>query len=212
MGDIQYKPVIVPEIDRLENDYYSMQLELCNVAADIVRGRLLIRRSDTNAVVPPMITARGESETQVVAELIEKVASRLNELSTPYNWGSDAAVQDVVRGYLQYRNDANELRLAINDAANQARLDEVHELLHKLNKLIETRVIALVGQIASLTIEQMVRLVESDAGAFNDPTDPWNLDDITARQRLYAFLINPPNAVVEAHSRHEKRLQGIERL
>lgn len=89
----------------------------------------------------------------------------------------------------------------------QSRSDMKNEFFSLYNEAVDD-IIKLIRAINELPDFNRHSLLLSRSETFDDPFNPWNLDDITGREEIFKFFINPSE---EERKIHLKQLEQMER-
>ena len=114
---------------------------------------------------------RDPEEEAVKARLEAAIAEALAALPPPGDWGRDPTVPQLIRRYLALRD---EVYGKVLDADPTAR------------GLDEAETARLAARVEALSEAQRLELATPDPAVLEDPEDPWNLDELTARRALGA--------------------------
>ncbi len=211
MRVVGYEVRQIDAISRLENDFFSIQLEVWEVEPTVVRARASITRKDSGSLVPPPLVARAESEDLVISRLAEELRERILSLGEPETGHGNASASTILVRYLNFRNAATKIRFEVEQAISSggAELEMVRTQLHDLQNLTRDATCELVRDLAKVPESEQLALLESEENTYDNAEDPWSLDDLTARQEIYKYLLEPSSVLEEAHRRHAARIESV---
>lgn len=157
------------------------------------RGKATILRKDSGEVVDRVSVKEGESPEAVVKRLDEVLYTKLSGLTKPLDWGKDSTIPALISRYLTLRDRSYGFVLEAEKAPA-----EVMAAIRERAKAFETaEVNALKQDIEKLSEAQKIALVSPGEQPIENREDPWVLDILTAKERLYA-LIDHPSPEVKA--------------
>lgn len=172
--------------------FFQVQRRTARRVGTSWRASAEILRADTGEVVA-RLRLRDPEEEAVKARLEAAIAEALAALPPPGDWGRDPTVPQLIHRYLALRD---EVYGKVLDADPTAR------------GLDEAETARLAARVEALSEAQRLELATPDPAVLEDPEDPWNLDELTARRALGRMITRPSEAVMAAM---ERLCAGLER-
>jgi hypothetical protein len=69
--------------------------------------------------------------------------------------------------------------------------------------------IAIARSIELLTPQERIEMLTSPDYVYDDPSDPWNLDDLDARGGVFKFFLNPSEMETSTHEAQTKKITDL---
>ncbi len=149
-----------------------------------------LMRNDTSEMLPRRYGASGDSEQSALAEISRRLSTVLQEMGEPYDWGAPDKVRQILWKYLEFWDERN-----WNSQSGE-----------KLKSFEEK----IVSELELISEEDQVRLLTASDYAYNNPVrDSDNLNENSARYRLFELINNPSVKVKQAIAMHEQRLLDL---
>jgi hypothetical protein len=196
----------VGDLILIEDAFYGTKISSYHKENGAVQVRFTVFRKDTGEPV-----GGSQAISRDVSTAQEQARKRLERLSAalprpPDEWG-DVAVRNVLILFKNYEDQRTALNIALQrkhatGTMTQADLQNAH---HETCELIRKQTVALVAGIQALSDAQKLQLLQSPERMYRNPSDAYSLDDLTARDALFAYLINPSPEMADAHATHQKR-------
>lgn len=117
-------------------------------------------------------------------------------------------IQNLIKKYIDSKKKQTSIYMEMEKARENSALskDLLHEKYHELKDRVSESCLELVGLISKLSNSEKIDLVTSEQKTYDNPTDPWNLDDLYAREALFKYIVDPSNEVIFAHEKHRERM------
>jgi hypothetical protein len=117
-------------------------------------------------------------------------------------------VDEVVQHYIDYNRRLSDIYLDLESFRKDGSLttERLQKDLREVRERAEQMATDCVRAIDGWSDAELVALVTSPETAYEEMENPWQLDDIYARDALYRFIAQPAEPVVKAHEKHHNRM------
>jgi len=198
--------LVVDLIKSLSNDYYQFSYSLELKERGVYVGKVLIKRKDTGENVSGGCTKYGDNRESIEKEIFEAMCSHLPLFSSkPIDWNS--SVRKILAKVVELRAAKINFGMLIESSIekrddNKQLCDMYFELSGKV--FSDTKWI--IREIEKLSADERKNLLTSSEEAYNDPMDPWNIDDLCTRDHVFHFFLNPSQDEIDCHNKHLERM------
>lgn len=159
------------------------------------RVRATIHRQDSGEVIDQILIREGESVEEVEKRLDEALRQNLGHLGKPVDWGKSPVPAALLDRYLAMLNKTYEYHLKSEDAPGS----EVQKIQNEGRAYKARQLAALKKDVAALSNEQKVALVEPTIYQRANPRDPYVLDILAAKDQMFSLIENPTPEVQAAY-------------
>lgn len=194
--------------ERTVSDFYESRVVIKQQPDGLWIGRTRFIRKDTNEEV-----GRGKTLTATTREQLEECLKNATEVAMramprPADWESKARL--VLVRYLLLRDHITRFG-GVLDAlgTNSMAAGIADEKYVKFWNLLVDETVAITSAIGTLTAGEKRELLLSPDAAFANPTDPWNLDDLTGREGVYRFFTDPSEDEKQWHDQQVSRVRQV---
>lgn len=188
---------------KVDSPYYRVIFQMSHDDnLDVWVGKVRIRRRDTDEIV-----RGGFKAVDSIKAVVEEKANiwigtacvdQLGALGVPYEWSSP--VRPILVRYLKLQRSNTKFWLRIDDVfSGKQERTAFSESYSGYWSFVTTESVELTKAIEVLTTRQRVDMLISPKAVFDDPSDPWSLDDIDARVGIFKFFIRPSQDEIHAH-------------
>ena len=194
-------------IEQLSTEYYDVVYTLTNRDDGLWIGEALIKRKDTGEEVPGGLSKSGLNRN----EIENNIFSHIKELSSflskePDDWNTK--VREILARCKDLKRNVIEISLRIENSIekgnkNTALVDNFFEFY---NKSISTT-IWLIKEIDKLSSIDRKKLLRSKDEVYFNIMDPWNIDEISVRDEIFKYFIDPTEGEVVEHNLHLKKIK-----
>jgi hypothetical protein len=170
-------------------------------------GRIRSYRKDTgeNWYYGKTIIAKSQQELEL--KLDDEKIKLYPLLDIPYDWEQKS--RKILVRYLRLAEETTRFSsLFLTDDNDHSKVDNVKDKYFELCGFLIDESIFIVGEISALSEEDRCELILSRDHIFSDPTNPWNLDDLSGRLEIFKFFLNPSEKEKDLHEKHRKCLEA----
>lgn len=195
--------------DLLSNKYYRITAEIREVNPAVWMARSKVVRTDTGEIVKGGKTVHDDSHEKVAAKLYEHAKQVLERLDPPYDWGNPDRVRLLIQSYIVNNRVMTDAYMSLEESRSKGTLtkSELHRAYHFLRDTVTNGTIDIARKLGQFSEEEKIKLMASSEEVYGDILDPWNLDDVYARDALFKYVGDPSDEVVKAHELHHRRMQ-----
>ncbi|MCX7068970.1 MAG: hypothetical protein NTW85_14920 [Methylococcales bacterium] len=201
------------ELKKFESQYYRMFYEISfNTNAGKWMGKVRIVRKDTDEAVRGGFRVFDVKKNLLKKKMIEKIHSTLEtdltKLGVPYEWNSKGRLILVL--HLRLMDSIVEFGKFCDDtiAGKESSNYFTEKYVHFWYELIKQS-IAIARSIELLTPQERIEMLTSPDYVYDDPSDPWNLDDLDARLGVFKFFLNPSEMEISTLEVQTKKITDL---
>jgi hypothetical protein len=197
---------------KVDSPYYRVIFQMSrDDSLGVWVGKARIRRRDTDEIVRGGFKVVDSNKTVVEekANIWRGTAcvDQLGALGVPYEWNSP--VRPILVRYLKLQRSNTRFWLRVDDVfSGKQERTAFSEYYSGYWTFVATESVELTKAIEVLTTRQRVDMLISPGAVFDDPSDPWSLDDIDARVGIFKFFIRPSQDEVQAHQTQLAKLDS----
>lgn len=202
--------MINEKLKKFESEHYRVTFQIfLESNSNKWMGVVRIKRKDTDEIVRGGFRVIAQEKDAVEEKLISKANASLKldieALGIPYEWNSP--VRPILVRYLSLRRKNTGFWLRLDDVFDGKKdsKDFSERYTGFWNKIISES-IALARSIEMLDKQERIGMLVSPDSVFDDPSDPWSLDDLDARIDIFKFFLNPSEAEINAHKTQLEKL------
>jgi len=190
------------------NDYYRTEVELKELSPTAWIGRGHFCRKDTGEQIREYVSVRGDSKASILAALDKQIEEQLPNLPVPYDWGKPDKVRLVIQKYIRFNSQLTDACVALEKYRAEGTLsrEQLHKFYHELRDAVTEVTLQLINTLGDFSEDEKIQLMHSDPSVYAEITDPWNLDDVYARDGLFKYIIAPTTEIIKAHDEHVRRM------
>lgn len=195
-------------IEGLSTDYYQVLYSLKSIENNLYEAQAVVTRKDTGEETRLFFCEYGGNieniEHKIYQSLLEKASFLAKQ---PADWNSKTKKLLAELNVLENHKVAFhvELEKSISNGVSEEFIKESYGSF--LNLIIEKTKQLVIG-IEELDSNDRKSLLISDEYVYENPTDPWNLDDLTLRYRIFKFFNNPSIEEIQLHHAHIEKKRG----
>jgi hypothetical protein len=196
------------ELDEIGNKYYRVAANVSEVKPLVWRACGRIARTDTGEFVKGGTTVHDISREKVLAKLHERLRQTIDNLEPPYDWSNPDKVRQLIQKYIAYNRQLTDMYVSLEGDRSKGNLskESLHKTHHAIRDLMTSETLEIVRTLQQFSGDEKLRLMTSPEKVYSDVMDPWNLDDVYAREALFKFIIDPSDEIIQAHEAHRKRM------
>lgn len=193
------------KIEDLSTDYYEISFSITMSDSGAWSGEATVRRRDTGEEVRGGCVKYGMDKDKIIETIYDELKHNAAFFSTqPPEWQSKGrAVLYRCHSLSQKTSGFNLFISQVTDKDIQS--GYVHQKFGEFLEGYTSETVRIVSEIMCLSSQERLGLLVSKEEAYLDPTDPWNLDDLTVRADIYKFISQPTADEKKAYEGHVLR-------
>lgn len=195
------------DLKELGDSFYDIRTILTETESGVWIGRGLVIRKDTNETVGGTQIRSGDAgETlRLLSESLKPIVSALAR--PPHEWGM-TSVRSILMTYKRFNDELTSayVHLEHRRALGSLSKDELHRTHHMVRDMVRRQTLELVERLERLTEAERLQLVTSAEEVYQHIHDPWNLDDVYARDAIFDYLLRPSAELIRRHEAHQARM------
>lgn len=190
----------------IKSKYFDVQTFISQADNGAWIGRIRSYRKDTDENWHHSKTILAKSQQELELQLEEEKIKLHSLLDIPYDW--DQKSRKILVRYLNITKEITRFSaLFLTSNNDHSTMGSIKDKYFELCNFLIGESIFIVSEINSLSEEDRCELILSRDHIFNDPTNPWNLDDLSGRMEVFKFFLNPSEKEKNLHAQHKKRLE-----
>jgi uncharacterized protein YaaR (DUF327 family) len=194
--------------DELNTLHFSVDVRVREIKSGGWEATGIIIRKDTGENVQGGTTVFSENRETALGKLFEQLKVRLNNMVRPYDWENPDKVRQIISKYIHFNEQITNRYMSLeNERSNNILTkDTLHKACHEIRKKVSSTTINILNELNRFSEEDKIRLMTPDNNIYQNIVNPWNLDEIYARETLFAYIIDPSDSVKNAHNELRNRM------
>ncbi len=200
-------------IEKYSTEYYDVNYSITQSEDKVWVGEALITRKDTGEEVRCGCVKYGNNKEGIEKQIYDNIKENSSFLSVPPpDW--DSKVRKISAHFPDLGGRITNFGLLIDDVIEKNNKDRLSmDVFFQFCVNLRSELIELVKEIDELSANERKELLTSRDDVYNDPTEPWNLDDLTLRSEIFKYFVRPSLDEVEAHELHDNRFkQALDKI
>lgn len=196
-------------IDRWRDEFYRTGLRCREAGPGFWMARAEIKRVDSGETVGGAQRS-GETRERACDSLMRNFETNFHDLPRPPpEWGR-VDLRMILIDYQAFNDKLTSALVHLQESRASGTLSEseLHRIFWESRNLEIESTKILSKRMGNISEADRIALMTSPDGAYKNQTDPWNLDDMEQRSRLFQFIEDPSPEVVRAHEIHDARRVG----
>lgn len=163
------------------------------------RGRVRVRRQDTDEIVDQLSVRECKSEKELEHRLMVFAEAKLRELpQPPENWGKEAMALKLINRYLAIRDQTYGFFVRAGNEVSEMKAEKLRREGDAFEALALQE---LKGDVSALPEEQKVELISPTSKQIEQRTDPRVLDFLSAKKMLFGLIEDPSEKLQTAYQK-----------
>jgi hypothetical protein len=199
----------VSNFEEFEDDFYRVIVKSREVSSGawIVRGAFL--RKDTDEKIEGMQIWSNNPEL-ALKQLEDKLREKMAALPRPpHEWGL-VRVRMTLVTYRTFSDELTDALVSLEEKREKGALsdDQLRNAFHSVNEMVKNQTLKLVRMVKLLTEVEIQHLLRSSEDVYQNILDPWNLDDVYARDKIFDYILHPSPDLITLHKSHHERMNA----
>lgn len=197
------------DIENLSTNYFEVKYNTENKGDNVFVGEAVVIRKDTGEETKYGCVKYGNDINEIEKLILDSITKISDILSTqPIDWNSKT--RKLLASMNNLQNYKTGFLIALKEQAKNGRLDEflTGNFAIFSNYVIENTK-NLIVSIETLTQDERKELLISSEDIYKNPNDAWNLDDLSLRNQIFKFFINPSTEEIDLHAIHVERYKRL---
>lgn len=202
---------ILEKLKKIESEYYCFNYEI-NLDSNSKKwvGKVNSYRKDTNEIIDIgfiCINQDKEILEKIILDKIDFLKEELISVGVPLEWNSP--IRPILIDCLKYIEFVVNFNLLCQKAINGEVCHDKfkNECIRFCDKQI-FRTLSLTNRIECLSLKERINILISPDKVFEDPSDPWSIDDLKSRIEIFKFFLNPSSEEVNVHENQVSKLRS----
>lgn len=190
----------------IKSKYFDIQTFISQSNNGAWIGRIRSYRKDTGENWHYGKTILTKSQQELELQLEEEKIKLYPLLDIPCDWEQKS--RKILVRYLKLTEEITRFSaLFLTGDDDHSMTSGIKDKYFELCDFLIDESVFIVGEINSLSEEDRCELILSRDHVFDDPTNPWNLDDLSGRMEIFKFFLNPSEKEKDLHEQHKKRVE-----
>jgi hypothetical protein len=195
------------KVEELSTEYFQVIYSLKDIGNNIYEAQAIVFRRDTGEEIRLYFCEYDSDvenlENKIYKKLLEKFCFLAEK---PVDWNSKT--KKIIAQLNALENHETSFSIELEKSVNNGSFEEfIKENYGLFLNLIIEKTKQLVIDIEKLDPNERKSLLISDEDVYANPTDAWNLEDISLRTRIFKFFIKPSDEEIELHTTHVDRFK-----
>ena len=198
------------QVDPLFSVYYRTEISCRETRPQLWFARLVVERKDSSERVGG-IQCSGASQQQASELLSAKFGNYITTLPRPPHEWERIELRKLLINYRKFNDELTTILVALQkeQKAQTLTVEHLHDEFWKARDIATKGGAEFTQRLVQLSEQDRISLMTSPECVYQDPTNPWSLDDMGSRSALFDFIIEPSKDVIGAHQAHEHRRMGL---
>lgn len=195
------------DFDDLEDDFYIIRVKSYEIRPKIWMVRGIVVRKDTGETVGGT-QIRTDDINQALRKLKKSLKPMVAALARPpLEWGG-TSIRQILMTYMSFNDEVTSAYVSLEKKLALGKLtkDELHKYHYAIYEMVSRQTIQLIGKLEMLTEVEKQKIVTSPEEVYRQIQDPYNLDDVYARDEIFKFILHPSTEIIKRHETHRARM------
>jgi hypothetical protein len=197
------------DFKQFADDYYRVRVSVLETPTGrwVAKGR--IERVDSGEEIGGE-GKFGKDRDEAIAGIFEPLRLRMSVLQRPPHEWKRVAIRQLLLDYRKFNDELTHLGVTMEKMRKDGDIskEQLHEMFWKVREAACKGSVDLARKLETLPEQDRIDLMTSAESVYQNPGDLWNLDDLDGRDALFSFILDPSDAVVNAHCAHRERWGG----